>query len=204
MGLVSRLIVPGLFSAEVDDRGQAVPFHPEEEVLVAKAGAKRRRDFALGRFCAHAALARMGESDAVIGMAENGAPLWPKGIVGSITHTGLYAAALAGEARQFSGIGLDAERIGGVTRDLWPRLFDAAEQDYLRTLDADSAPRAATVLFSAKETCFKAWGGQGPLSFRDIRIAVPDEENFTANRAGRSLEGWYAVEGDLALTAAWF
>ena len=34
-----------------------------------------------------------------------------------------YAAAIVGEARDFEGVGVDAERVGGVGEDLWPRLF---------------------------------------------------------------------------------
>jgi 4'-phosphopantetheinyl transferase EntD len=203
MGLVARLLVPGIFGAEIDDTGQPVALHPEEEPFVAKAASKRRRDFALGRACARAALAGLGHGDAVIGMGEGGAPLWPAGIVGSITHTSSYAAALAAEARLFSGIGVDAERVGGVTEELWPRLFDTAERDRLMGLDDASRAILATVIFSAKEACYKAWTMKGALAFRDIHVA-PDEGGFTATRAGETLRGRTVVEGDLVLTAAWF
>ena len=56
----------------------------------------------LGRACARAALANLGQGEAVIGIDEAGAPLWPAGVVGSITHTKGYAAALVAKAR-FSG-----------------------------------------------------------------------------------------------------
>jgi 4'-phosphopantetheinyl transferase EntD len=203
MDLVVRLLVPGIFGADMDDAGQPLALHPEEEIFVAGAAAKRRRDFVLGRACARAALAGLGHGGAVIGMGEGGAPLWPVGIVGSITHTSGYAAALAGDARLFSGIGVDAERVGGVTEDLWPRLFDAAERDRLMGLDDAGRAILATVIFSAKEACYKAWALKGALGFRDIRIA-PDEGGFTATRSGETLCGRFVVEGDLVLTAVWF
>ena len=201
MALLARILVPDLFGAEMADMGQPVLLFPQEEALVGKAAPKRRREFALGRACAHAALEKLGCEQGVIGRSASGAPLWPKGIVGSITHTKDYAAAVVGEARHFSGIGVDAERIGGVTRELWPRLFDDAERDYLQNLDEAVRPEIATLAFSAKEACYKVWGGR--LGFRDIHV-TPARDRFTAVRAGRRLEGRYAVQNDLMLTAVWF
>jgi len=202
MGLVARVLMPGIFGAEMEDAGHPLTSHPEEEIFVARAAPKRRRDFALGRACARAALAELGHGGAAIGQGEGGAPLWPAGIVGSITHTSGYAATLAAEARLFSGIGVDAERVGGVTQDLWPRLFDAAERDYLMGLGGESRAVMATLFFSAKETAYKAWRMRGALAFQDIHVA-PDADGFIAARSGQTLRGRYAVEGDLILTAAW-
>jgi 4'-phosphopantetheinyl transferase EntD len=121
--------------------------------------------------------------------------------LGSITHTRGYAAALAGRANRFSGLGVDAERIGGVTPKLWPRLFNAAEQAQL--IERADADVAATLLFSAKESSFKAWRLRGALTFRDIHINLLDG-SFTADHAGQTLRGRFAVQGDLVLTIAWF
>ncbi|HJT42332.1 MAG TPA: 4'-phosphopantetheinyl transferase superfamily protein [Rhizomicrobium sp.] len=196
-----RILAPNIFGAEMHDSGQRVTVHPEEEVFVATAGEKRRRDFALGRACARAALRDLGR-EAAIGMARSGAPLWPKGVVGSITHTQGYAAALVAEARHISGIGVDVERIGGVTQELWPRLFAPAERDYLTACKADQA-MMATLFFSAKEACYKAWGMSGGLPFRDIQITLQNA-GFRAERSGAVLCGCYCVQDDLVLTAVWF
>lgn len=198
--LVSRLLVPGLFGAEIWDEGQAVIIHPEEEIHVARSAEKRRRDFALGRACARAALAGLGHGEAAIGKGENGAPLWPPGITGSITHTQGYAAALVGESGRFAGIGIDAERAGGVTGDLWPRLLSLSEQQWLETY-ADPL-LAATLLFSAKEACYKAWGLKEALPFREIEVALEDG-GFVATRADARICGRYVVEKSVVLVAAW-
>ena len=201
MALLGSLHGPELLGAEIEDAGQHLQLFPEEEALVEKAVPKRRREFALGRACARAALERLGHRGQAIGKRKNGAPHWPQDIVGSITHTKGYAASLVGAARNFSGIGIDAERVGGVTQELWPRLFDSDEREYLKMLETQEQPVAATVIFSAKEACYKAWGG--PLAFRDIHIAL-HQGGFTASRGGESLQGRYAVRGDLVLTAVWF
>lgn len=203
MALLTAILGSGLFGAEIEDGGQAVLLPALEAALVAKAAPKRRREFALGRACARSALEKLGYRDVVIGRGANGAPLWPQGLTGSITHTRDYAAAVVGEKRCFSGIGVDAERVGGVTQDLWLRLFDDAERDHLMGLDeADRGP-VATLIFSAKEACYKAWGGTGALGFREIRV-TPGNNRFTAIRAGEILRGRYAVDADLVLTAVWF
>lgn len=199
--MIAALLKPGLSGAELRDTGQNLRLHPGEEHHVAHAAEKRRRDFVLGRSCARAALAPLGHGEAAIGMGADGAPQWPTGVLGSITHTRGYAAAVVGEASSFLGVGVDAECVGGVTRKLWPRLFNAAEQALLAArTDADVS---ATVLFSAKEAAFKAWRLKGALAFRDIAIAL-QEGGFTAEHAGKQLHGRHAVEGDLVLTLAWF
>jgi phosphopantetheine--protein transferase-like protein len=204
MGLIAGILAPGIFGAELEDIGQPVPLHPQEELLVAQAGQKRRRDFALGRSCARAALSALGHGDAmVIGRDESGAPLWPTGVVGSITHTKFYAAAMVAQAQDVSGLGVDAEQVGGVTPDLWPRLFDSAECDQLTALHPRQQQIFATLFFSAKEAVYKASGSKSGLAFREIHI-TPEDGGFTAARSGAILRGRYALQDDLMLTAVWF
>ena len=197
-GPLASILVPGLFGAELYDQRQALPLYPEEECVVAGAVEKRQRDFALGRTCAHTALARMERDAGPIARADDGAPVWPAGIVGSITHTQGYAAAVAAAAG-FAGLGVDAERIGGVTQDLWPRLFDKDERDDLARQPDPS--RLATILFSAKEACHKA-GRERVLRFHDLRVTL-GENTFTAQRGTETFEGRYGAQGDLVVTAAW-
>ncbi len=201
MELISRILAPGIFGAEIEDAGQPVLLNPEEEALVAHAAPKRRRDFALGRFCAHQALAALGRSEAAIGRHKNGAPLWPDGVVGSITHTSGYAAALAADGERISGIGVDAERLGAVSEDIWPKLFGTGERDYLEKLDGEDRELCATLFFCAKEACYKAWGAAP--RFREIAVSRT-QTGFTASGADKILEGRFAVQGDLLLAAVWF
>jgi 4'-phosphopantetheinyl transferase EntD len=199
-GLISRLLVPGMFGAELWDYGQQVVIRPDENVHVLGSGEKRRRDFALGRACARAALAGLGHGDAVIAKGDDGAPIWPAGIVGAITHTKGYAAALVGEACNFPNIGIDAERAGGVTEDLWPRLFTYAEQETLRS---HSDPMlAATMFFSAKEASYKAGALKGALAFREIAVSL-NGSGFVVTGPDVSLSGRCAAEADMVLAVVW-
>lgn len=199
---VSRLLMPGCFGMGVDDAGQDIPPHPLEAGYVASAAPKRRRDFALGRFCAHEALVQMGRDEPAIPIGASGAPVWPAGIVGSITHTQGYAAAVVAARNRFQAIGIDAERIGGVTEALMPRLFGPAEQQWLMMLEAERRITALTVLFSAKEAFYKAFSGQTSdrLSFKNIHIEMQGD-GFIACHANRVAQGRVAIEGDLVVTA---
>src|SRR5690242_19900117 len=136
--LVSQIAPPGVAAADLVDAGQPVPLHPLEASYVAGAVEHRQRDFALGRFCARAALVLLGVGDVVIGRDARGRPLWPSGMVGSITHTKGYAAALAARQDRFLSVGVDAERTGGVSDSMHPLLFDERERAWLETLDAAS------------------------------------------------------------------
>ncbi len=198
-GLLASILVPHLFGAELYDQGQALSLHPDEERAVAGTVEKRRRDFALGRACAHGALAQLSRDIGPIARANDGAPVWPAGIVGSITHTQAYAAAVVAVTADFAGLGVDAERIGGVTQDLWPRLFNGDERDVLARQPDPS--RLATILFSAKEACHKA-GQERVLRFHDLHVTL-GENTFTAQRGDETFEGRYRVQGDLVVTAAW-
>jgi 4'-phosphopantetheinyl transferase EntD len=65
---------------------------PEEEAMVARAVGKRRREFSTARACARDALVELGEPPQAIPTGPKGEPLWPPGVVGSITHCDGYRA----------------------------------------------------------------------------------------------------------------
>lgn len=197
--LLPQVLLPGVTGSEVEDHGQAICLDPGEAAIVAAAGEKRRREFSLGRFCAHAALMQLGQPHGPVGRGQGGAPVWPEGICGSITHTNGYAAALAARRNGFSGIGVDAEHVGGVTEKLWPRLFNDKERAMLK--GGEDCATAATLLFSAKEACFKA-GGSASGSFTSIAVELSDS-GFVARSKLGVLRGLFAVRGSLVVTAAY-
>jgi 4'-phosphopantetheinyl transferase EntD len=195
-GLLAPLLPDGIFGAELFDTGQDLLLAPDEEVLVSGASPKRRRDFAAGRTCARAALEQAGAT-ASIGRAPRGAPIWPPGFVGSITHTDGYAAAIVARQTQFQGAGVDAEQVGRVEEALWPRLFGDDERAWLASR-SDMAPMAA-LLFAAKEAVFKASNpaaGQA-LHFQSLYIEATDAGHFRLR--GAAGLGRYAIGNGLVL-----
>jgi 4'-phosphopantetheinyl transferase EntD len=176
---IAALLPPFARYAGCAIEGTAPPLHPDEECFVARAVEKRRRTFAFGRACARRAL---GEDVAIL-VGEGGAPVWPPGVFGSITHTDDDAAAVIATVP----IGIDLESRAEVARvDLRGMVALPSEHEY------DPA-----LLFSAKESVYKCLYAGEFLEFHDVELAF-DHATFRVLRAGRyDVEG---VVGRFALT----
>jgi 4'-phosphopantetheinyl transferase EntD len=90
-----------------------------------------------------------------------------------------------------------------VTPELMPRLFDAAERDWLESLDAVRRPTMAAVLFSAKEACFKASAAGRVLVFQSMHIEVQGDRLRARQPGLADIEGRFAEGDGLVLTAFW-
>ncbi|MBM9507590.1 4'-phosphopantetheinyl transferase family protein [Actinacidiphila acididurans] len=144
------------YGTELDD----APLFPEEAVHVAKAVAKRRAEYAAGRACARAALAALGtEPGPILRDPQRGAPQWPAGVVGSITHCDGYRAAAVARATDILTLGIDAEPHGPLPEGVLDLVLSTpAERAALDDLTAVApALHWGRLLFSAKETVYKAW-----------------------------------------------
>ncbi|HEU4943772.1 MAG TPA: 4'-phosphopantetheinyl transferase superfamily protein [Solirubrobacterales bacterium] len=131
---------------------------PEEEEAVANAVERRRREFVTARACARTALGRLGLPAQAVPRGERGAPRWPAGIVGSITHCDGYRACAVGHAADLATLGVDAEPNQPLPDGLLPDIALPQERVWLRDLTA-AAPAVHwdRLLFSVKESIYKAW-----------------------------------------------
>ena len=126
---------------------------------MARAVAKRRREFATVRACARRAMEKLGVPPRPILPGERGAPRWPDGVVGSMTHCDGYRAAALVRAGDLASLGIDAELHGPLPEGvLQPRRAAGRA----RTGCAGSPAERPDVhwdrlLFSAKESVYKAW-----------------------------------------------
>lgn len=154
-----------------------------EAALVAAAVPSRRREFAAGRCCARALLARLGFETGPLLSASDRSPLWPSGTVGSIAHDGQICAVAVAHADRVSGIGLDVEPDEPLEDVLWPEIFRAAELERLAASPRHSRGNTARVLFSAKECVYKCLHGRvrAALGFQDVEILIaPGSQRFRA------------------------
>jgi 4'-phosphopantetheinyl transferase EntD len=171
---LTELFPPRVLAAELSGPGDETTLMPAEAQGIAKAVAKRRQEFAAGRACSRLLLREFGVIDYALLAADDRQPLWPKTLVGSITHTQQFCAAVVAESTCVRAIGIDSEISGGVKPELWIRLCTADERAWLETLETRDRRAAATLLFSAKEAFYKS---QYPLtrqklSFQDATIQV--------------------------------
>ena len=142
----SRLVIDSNAERPFSD-AELQQLRSAELSLPDSAAPARIRDFTRGRLAAHETLRRLGEpAPGGIGMSTTGAPLWPRGVVGSISHCDGAVAAVSTSAEQLQGIGIDVE----VEQTLELGIIDAV----LRTDEARLDP---LVQFSAKESVYKLW-----------------------------------------------
>jgi 4'-phosphopantetheinyl transferase EntD len=151
-----ELFPPHALTAELYGAGDATTLLPAEAQYVARAVAKRQQEFAAGRACARLLLAQFGIIGFALRMADDRQPLWPDGLVGSITHTKHFCAVVVAEKTRSSALGIDSEISGSVKFELWAKICTAPERAWLATLEASQQGAAATLLFSAKEAFYKA------------------------------------------------
>ncbi len=140
---------PALFAQE----GIAFPEHIRNSV------AKRQAEFIAGRLCARSILAVHGIAQVPIAIGMHREPVWPEGFIGSITHNGQYAAAIACPSSALMGIGIDIESvIKDDARQAMEELVVSPEEAGFLALSACglSFNCLLTLVFSAKESFFKA------------------------------------------------
>jgi 4'-phosphopantetheinyl transferase EntD len=185
---------------------------PEEAEIIAHAVETRRREYAAVRSCARACLVRLGYPRVPILPGVGGAPMWPAGVQGSMTHCAGYAAAAVGPDRRISAIGIDAEPDAPLPDGVLDLVATPAEQDRLAAIEpAPNSPNWDRLLFSAKEAVYKAWFpivGEW-LDHQEAEIHFhPNQATFTAlvsrdglivnGRLIRRLDGrWIRKEGIL-------
>ncbi len=191
--------------------------HPEEEAVVERAVEKRRREFVTARHCARQAMVRLGLPAQPIPTGPRGEPLWPQGLVGSITHCDGYRACALASAGDLLTIGVDAEVDEPLPQGVLADIALPAERAGLQRLAAEQpAVNWDRLLFSIKESVYKAWFplAQRWLGFEDAEVAIdPEQGSFRARLLvsgprveGRRLDGfagrWLADDGLLLAAIA--
>ncbi|MYB39354.1 MAG: 4'-phosphopantetheinyl transferase superfamily protein [Gammaproteobacteria bacterium] len=154
-----------------------------EREQVEGAVASRRAEYSTGRFLARRALGRLGIDTSSI-LAEDRRPIWPAGVVGSITHSRHYALAAVCPRSHFAGLGIDLERTNRVTDRIAPKTMTERE---LAGTAASWPPYTRTANFGAKEAVFKAVNPIVGLmiGFKEVEIVWRQEEaGFSARYIG--------------------
>ena len=179
---------------------------------------KRRREYLAGRISARRALSDLlgtafAEGD--VAADDDDVPLWPGGVVGSISHGAGFGFAAVASASCCRGLGVDVERVvsAGQASRLGPRVLTDRELD-LRGGENGGLTREEmfTLAFSAKESAYKALFPvhRRVLGFSDVELERRDGAQGT-DRSGHlrlratidrdagvvaTLVGWYAITCD--------
>ncbi|MFF1277317.1 4'-phosphopantetheinyl transferase [Streptomyces marokkonensis] len=169
------------------DEGVDAPLYPEEEAQVERAVLKRRREFTAVRACARRAMEKLGVPPQPVLPGERGAPLWPDGLAGSMTHCRGYCAAALVRADDLASVGIDAELHGPLPEGVLPAVALPAEAERITRLTGElPAVHWDRLLFSAKESVYKAWF---PLTGKWLDFQEADIDLFAD--AGEAAQGGF-------------
>lgn len=201
-------LFPGGVAVGVSDpcRDGAQPWGAEAAHLD-KAVPKRRREFAAGRSAARDAMAKLGQTPVPVLAGSDRAPVWPKGVRGSISHSSTLCAAALTDAPLW--LGLDLEPDSPLNADLLPTICAPTEA---ARIAGPEQLRLAKLVFSAKEAAYKAqYPATGVVfGFHQFDVIIDLVQNaftatFTKNvgefDAGRHIEGRFVRAFDHIITA---
>jgi len=171
---------------------------------------KRKAAYLAGRYCARQALAPFELADFVVLNAPDRSPIWPNGLLGSISHSDNHAIAVVSDDKYFVGVGTDIEPVVGddAMREIMPRILNSDELG-LMEFNHLTDRHLFTILFSLKESFFKAAYRlvQGFFGFEAISVLALDRDSevitFRLNqtlhkrlRQGAELKGRFRVISD--------
>ena len=187
----------------MDDSAVLDALHPVEAEQIAGAVERRRIEFASARACAREAMTRLGVPVGPVVRGGKGMPVWPPGVVGTLTHTdGLRAAALAPTGRVRS-LGVDVEVHGALTDGVLDAVSLPEEAAWVRAARRDMpSVHWDRLLFTAKEATYKAWFPltRRWLGFSDALITlvpdgIDDDEVVTGALRSQIMVDTHAVDG---------
>jgi len=213
--VIEEILPPQAVVVDTCEDRLDIELFPQERAALGEAVEKRRREFLTARACAREALARLGLPPAPIATGERGQPLWPAGVVGSITHCDGYRGCALARAGELAGLGIDAEPHAPLPTGVLDQVAGAQELALLAGLArAHPAVHWDRLLFCAKEAVYKVWFPIADcwLGFEDAALAIdPVAHTFQARllkswpaageRFPSTLEGRWLVREGLVFTA---
>ena len=183
--MISNILVDSVFA--VEQYGElSGSLWDEEAAALGPAATSRRCEFAAGRACARSALAALGVPAQPILRGVHREPLWPEGIVGSITHCKGYSAAAVAYRDDVASLGIDAEQNEPMPAGTLAVIAGAQEISLLQDLPCTNI-HWDRLLFSAKESLYKAWFPlvKRWLGFEEVSVTI-DPESGTFQFANRT------------------
>jgi len=152
----------GVLSAvHIPDAPDPVPsdvlarLHPEEATHAVTLRKYRQVQFVGGRLALRQALEQMGAPTVAALSDDRGAPVLPKGFVGSISHKRDLAVAMVARAAHGS-VGVDLEDYAPARNGIADRILVAEEIAAMEALPEDRRWIALVLRFSIKEAIYKA------------------------------------------------
>jgi 4'-phosphopantetheinyl transferase EntD len=179
--VIETLFPADVIAVEATAEMAEEPLHSEEAASTGRMSSDRLREFALGRACARAALGRLGAPLGPVLRGDDRAPVWPPGVVGSLSHCEGFCGVVVARQGAILGLGLDVERDAPLSTRAAERICTPAERDHLAGLPGRSVEAWAKLVFSAKESFYKCYYplARKRLGFRDAAVRIdPEAQRF--------------------------
>jgi 4'-phosphopantetheinyl transferase EntD len=209
-----RVLPPGVVWQAVVIGEATEPLFPEEAVAVARSVVRRQAEFAAGRQAARAALVRLCGFSGPVPAGGDRAPVWPLGVVGTISHDEGLAVAAVALAQHVWALGLDIDTVARFKPELESTICTPDEVHRLLQGRTPSERQSQLArVFCIKEAVFKAQYPltRGWLDFADLVLEWPQSapDGFVATlqravggfAAGYRFEGRCVVEGERCVAA---
>lgn len=196
---------------------RAYPAWPEELASLGSAVPRRAEEFLLGRACARSAMAALvGTSQPILRRGRR--PVWPLGVVGSISHCADACAAVVGTSDQFAAIGLDIERNHPLTPGMLQTICRPAEIETFQANSMRPISVMGKIAFSVKEAIYKCYEPvfEVFLDFHDIHLTLTETkaegglmtaELINPAKPGaafiEAMRGHWRLSSGLILSGAW-
>lgn len=218
---ISRLFGPAVRFGMTPLCCTASALQGEERSLIRNVASGREREIATGRDLARRLLAELDRPSEAILRDEDKLPVWPEGVVGSITHKspGRSAAPERGGcvvavalAAKVGALGVDLEENKAIHPRLLGRVCSSRErswaEDEHQNTDLAGGPLCrGRLLFSAKEAVYKAFfpRTRAVWSFQEVEIEFDElhtrfRAELPASAGMREVEGRMAWQPDWILT----
>ena len=194
---IDALSLPGIMIGHrVISPGDEHALMPKEAAAFATSVVAVRRASGAARIVARQLLAQVGLAGCALPKATSGAPIWPDGIVGSISHDSLVAVAAVAMRHDFSALGIDIEPAEALPSDLLDLVVTPQERAKL-----DDDPYQGRLLFAAKEAVYKAVYplDQTFLDHHDVEVSLTCRQAKVRNR--RVVELRFCISNHLLVIA---
>ena len=145
---------------------------------------ERRREFELSRMYAKRALSMIGVNCVELPREADGRPIWPEGVVGSITHARSgpdgHIAVAVGRNQDVRAVGIDIEYDNFLQPSVWPHILTPRELNGV--MDLAVIDRASEVIsrWCIKEAMVKAIGR--PFNPSDVEVDRISQKNERLTR----------------------
>lgn len=209
-----RLRLPREFGLSVRSVHDPAPPTLTLPASLGRAVAKRQREYLAGRRCACEALSRAGYPESFYpAMGEDRLPAWPSGWLGSISHSGDHAVAVAASAQHCSALGIDIqEQASEKTMNAIGSMI--AKPEELLPIDGMHVHTKLLLIFSAKESLYKALYPQVRKiqEFEAARLIQADRQTLVFEltcdwsslwKAGARIGVNYVTAGSYIMTATY-